>query len=578
MSLYQMTENWMTSWDETELFYRAWLPEQPAEKAVIIFHRGHEHSGRLFNLVEALELEDCAVFAWDARGNGKSPGPRDYADSFSVYVRDADAFVKHIAQKYAIAVNHMAVIGNSVGGVIAATWVHDYAPPIRALVLAAPAFRIKLYVPFAIPVLRLALKLGCMRYVTSYVKAKVLTHDKAEQASFNHDPQITHSIATNILLGVYDTATRIVKDAGAIRVPTLLLMAGSDWVVKNGAQKRFFENLSAPTKKLKFYKDYYHAIFHENGKEQPILETQKFIREQFEHPIELPTLTEAHTAGFTKNEFEHLKRPSYHPFYWLNRIGLSTVARLSRGVQLGWKDGFDSGVTLDYVYRNQPAGITPIGKLIDYCYLNNIGWKGIRVRKIHLNQLLSKYIDRLSKEGKRVHIVDIAGGPGRYILDAIKASTVENVTALVRDYKSVNIEQGREIARAMQIDSVDYQQGDAFDRESLAQLNPKPTLAVISGLFELIPDNEPIMNALNGLSAAMDTGSFLVYTNQPWHPQVEYIARVLTNREGDPWIMRRRTTEEMDALVAAAGFEKIEMLIDEWGIFSVSVASKAATV
>ena len=51
------------------------------------------------------------------------------------------------------------------------------------------------------------------------------------------------------------------------------------------------------------------------------------------------------------------------------------------------------------------------------------------------------------------------------------------------------------------------------------------------------------------------------------------IARVLTNREGRPWIMRRRTQEELDDLVRAAGFEKQAMEIDREGIFTVSLAS-----
>ena len=38
--------------------------------------------------------------------------------------------------------------------------------------------------------------------------------------------------------------------------------------------------------------------------------------------------------------------------------------------------------------------------------------------------------------------------------------------------------------------------------------------------------------------------------------------------------MRRRTQEEMDQLVAAAGFEKIAMEIDEMGIFTVSLARR----
>jgi len=33
-----------------------------------MFHRGHEHSGRLAHLVDELDLPDCDFFAWDARG------------------------------------------------------------------------------------------------------------------------------------------------------------------------------------------------------------------------------------------------------------------------------------------------------------------------------------------------------------------------------------------------------------------------------------------------------------------------------------------------------------------------------
>ncbi|RBE36707.1 alpha/beta hydrolase, partial [Xanthomonas oryzae pv. oryzae] len=45
---------------------------------------------------------------------------------------------------HGIAVQDMVVIAQSVGAVVAATWVHDYAPPLRALVLASPAFKVTL--------------------------------------------------------------------------------------------------------------------------------------------------------------------------------------------------------------------------------------------------------------------------------------------------------------------------------------------------------------------------------------------------------------------------------------------------
>ena len=116
--------------------------------------------------------------------------------------------------------------------------------------------------------------------------------------------------------------------------------------------------------------------------------------------------------------------------------------------------------------------------------------------------------------------------------------------------------------------------GDAFDRDSLAKLDPRPTIAVVSGLFELFSSNQKVLTALRDLADAIESGGHLIYTNQPWHPQVEFIARVLRNREGEPWIMRRRTTAEMDELVRMAGFEKISMEIDRWGMFTVSVAKR----
>jgi hypothetical protein len=38
--------------------------------------------------------------------------------------------------------------------------------------------------------------------------------------------------------------------------------------------------------------------------------------------------------------------------------------------------------------------------------------------------------------------------------------------------------------------------------------------------------------------------------------------------------MRRRTQVEMDHLVEAAGFHKLEQRVDEWGIFTVSLAQR----
>jgi ubiquinone/menaquinone biosynthesis C-methylase UbiE len=171
--------------------------------------------------------------------------------------------------------------------------------------------------------------------------------------------------------------------------------------------------------------------------------------------------------------------------------------------------------------------------------------------------------------------MDIASGPGRYLLETLQKSPAE-ATALLRDRSPGGLSVGRELARSMGVSGVTYVEGDAFDSDSLARVDPQPDLTVVSGLYELFPDNDRILASLLGVFQSLTPGGYLVYTNQPWHPQVEMIARVLRNRDGDPWIMRRRTQAEMDDLVRATGFEKVATEIDDYGIFTVSVARKKA--
>jgi SAM-dependent methyltransferase len=248
--------------------------------------------------------------------------------------------------------------------------------------------------------------------------------------------------------------------------------------------------------------------------------------------------------------------------------------RLSRGIHLGWKHGFDSGVMLDYVYENRAQGVTPLGRLIDRFYLNAIGWRGIRVRRALLDRALRATIEQTHAAGRPVRILDIASGPGRYVLETIAGLRTIPVSAVLRDYKPENRDAAVQLRDRLGLSGVTVTAGDAFDRGSLAAVTPRPSIAVVSGLYELFPENEPVLGSLRGLADAVEPGGHLLYTNQPWHPQLEFIARVLRNREGQPWVMRRRTQAEMDALVRVAGFEKVSQETDSWGIFTVSVARR----
>ena len=581
MNRFTLTDHSFTSGDGTSLFYRAWRPSAPAGKLLVLFHRGHEHSGRWDDVVDQLAPEGFTVFAWDARGNGRSEGPRDDAENFGCYARDAELFVRHLSATEGVPMERIAVVGHSVGAAVAATWIHDYAPRLRAAVLATPAFRIRLYVPFAIPTLRVAQKIGAMKVVPSYVKSRVLTHDPEQRIAHEDDPLITHTISSRILLDLYDTSTRLLKDAGAIRVPTMVLAAGSDWVVDSSAGQAFYSALGSPVKRLEVLPGFYHDIYHERDRATPLRMTREFIESAFGWPANNAPLIDAHTKGHTYEEYQSLMRPvaPLSPkglFYKSLSMFLDTLGQWSDGIRLGRESGFNSGRTLDYVYRDQASGFTPVGRAIDRTYLNGIGWRGIRLRRQMLERLLQAAIEQLHERKGAVHVVDIAAGGGRYLLETVKRNTARQVTAELRDFEPMNLEQGAALARSLGLDGVRFVQGDAFDRDALSRLDPRPDVAIVSGLYELFSDNDRVLSSLAGLADAMPPGGALIYTNQPWHPQLELIARGLCDWDGKPWVMRRRTQAEMDDLVRAAGFEKQQMEIDRWGIFTVSLAVRVS--
>jgi len=575
------SEHTFTSWDGTPIFYRAWMSSGSFDKIVILLHRGHEHSARWAETAKSLRIPGSAIFAWDERGHGRSPGERGWAESFSVYARDLDAWVRHLSEANKIPVENFAVIAHSVAAVIASAWVHDYAPRIRALVLGTPAFRVKLYVPMAIPSLRLLQKVRGKAFIKSYVGGKLLTHDPTLAKGYDEDANISRNIAVNILLDLYDTSTRLIADAGAISTPTLMLVAGTDMVVDPAPQRQFFERLSSLVKELEVLPGFYHAIFHETRRAEVFALVSSFLSRQFETRAQVPSLIRADEAGYTRAEYHSLSSPlppisQERLQYGIQSIAMKTLGRLSHGIATGWRTGFDSGESLDAVYENQPRGTGPLGRLIDWGYLNAVGWKGIRLRKVHLQHALEKVLRSAHADGRPLRVVDIASGPGRYLLEMVEKLRPLEVEVLCRDRSATGLTAGRALAEKLGIGSARYEQGDAFDPASIASISPQPTVAIVSGLYELFPRNAPVRASLDGLSKLLSAGGWLIYTNQPWHPQVEMIARVLPNRDGQPWIMRRRTQAEMDELVREAGFEKIGMEIDPWGIFTVSVARKKA--
>ncbi|NWJ95037.1 MAG: class I SAM-dependent methyltransferase family protein [Chloroflexi bacterium] len=256
---------------------------------------------------------------------------------------------------------------------------------------------------------------------------------------------------------------------------------------------------------------------------------------------------------------------------------LSTAGRTSKGVRTGYEYGFDSGTMLDYVYINRAEGNLLIGKLIDRVYLNAVGWRGIRARRVLLKQVLRAEVERNRAKGETTRLLDVAAGPGRYLQELLQECSPErgDLRILSRDLSAAGVAQGAEQARLNGLKAIQYEQGDAFNpAPTEAGLGGSPNVIVVSGLYELLLDDETLQKSLARLYQILAPGGAIYFTTQTRHPQLEFIANVLPNRDGLPWIMKCRPVAQLEAWARQAGFTQIESQLEGVGLFSVTSGRK----
>ncbi|WP_329521278.1 class I SAM-dependent methyltransferase family protein [Spirillospora sp. NBC_01491] len=250
------------------------------------------------------------------------------------------------------------------------------------------------------------------------------------------------------------------------------------------------------------------------------------------------------------------------------RLLLRTAGRTSRGIRIGYRHGFDSGTMLDYVYENRSHGVLGAGRLIDRVYLNAVGWRAIRARAVLLKRTLR---EEAARRGHPLKILDVAAGPGRYLQEFLAEDTSRHAhRVLCRDLAPAGLRRGAATAAERRLLNIAYERGDAFAPEPPA-FGP-PDVIVVSGLYELLLDDEVIRASMASLRELLAPGGTLVFTTQTRHPQLDFIANVLPNRFGERWVMKCRPAGETEVWAKEAGFTDVASRVEDVGLFAVTTA------
>ena len=258
----------------------------------------------------------------------------------------------------------------------------------------------------------------------------------------------------------------------------------------------------------------------------------------------------------------------------LMRLLLRTVGRSSDGIRLCLDHGLTAGTTLDYVYRNQPSGRGWLGRSFDRAYLESPGWQAVRERRANLEALLAEALLAVRAQGRPVSLLDVASGPGAYVLAVLERVGPEGIFARCRDLDPAGLAEGRAAAARRGFQQVCFEQGDALDRESIVRISPRPNVAVASGFYDWINEDDLVRRSIAIVSEALEPGGFFVVTNQVAHPDLAFVTAVFTDHHHQPLRMKMRQAAVIESWLTAAGLTIETTRSDRHGYYSVTRARK----
>jgi SAM-dependent methyltransferase len=255
--------------------------------------------------------------------------------------------------------------------------------------------------------------------------------------------------------------------------------------------------------------------------------------------------------------------------FLLPKLAIRTLGRLSDGIDLSFREGFTSGKMLDYIYANQPSGRFLIGRYFDRIFLDNIGWRAIRMRKEHVKLLIKKSIAMNWADKKKTIILDIASGPGKYLFEVIAEAGEKDMTVILNDIDKRWLSDAQKYAKINHVSCFRFISGDSLNKEFLLSVKPRPNVVVSSGFYDWIDDDNSVRKSICDIYSALPKGGSIILTCQTGHRDLQFVNEVFIGFNKKPLNMIVRKADAIGSWLAKAGFRDIESVSDDWGLYTV---------
>jgi len=263
---------------DVALYGRAWLPEAEPRMVVVLSHGLGEHLGRYEWLAARLLETDCAVYAVDHRGHGRSGGPAPAnIDRFDYVVSDLGTFTGRAQREHPGV--PMVLFGHSMGGLIALDCALRNPHGLVGLVLSAPA----LAAAEAVPPMKLAIAKLMSRIAPNVgaleLEAAAVSRDPAVVRAYEQDPLVFHgSVPSRTAVELLDAMDSVAARADQLRLRVLAQHGTADRLVPLAGVQPVYQRLGPQRlRTLRIYEGLYHEIYNEPEREAVLADLLSWI-------------------------------------------------------------------------------------------------------------------------------------------------------------------------------------------------------------------------------------------------------------------------------------------------------------
>jgi acylglycerol lipase len=257
-----------------KIFYRSLRPQAEPRAIVVICHGVNSHGGQYAWAGEQLTKNGFVVYAIDLRGRGKSEGERFYVETVADYVSDVAGLVK-IAKSRDPGLP-VFLLGHSAGGVVSSVYTLENQSELAGFICESFAFQVP--APgFALAAIK-GLSHFAPRLPVLKLKNEDFSRDPKAVEALNNDPLIAHEIQPAITVAALVRADeRLREEFPRITLPVLIMHGTDDKATVCQGSQFFHDTTGSKDKTLKLYKDHYHDLLNDVGKEQVMADILAWI-------------------------------------------------------------------------------------------------------------------------------------------------------------------------------------------------------------------------------------------------------------------------------------------------------------